>query len=348
MSIRVFAQFYREVKCNYTSFLKWERKVWHMEKFMELNKETANRLWVQQFGKRQKTMDFSGREIAKAAYNDRNSAYGWNVDHILPQSRGGKTADYNLICCHILTNDEKADRFPCFKANEKQFEIQRRQNHYEIMAKDADPEEEGEETVNFLDAAQGLKCWRQCKPRNEKAFAGYVKVKVETANEAASEPAVLFDRYGKFLTELFGTDSIFAESNSIGYFNRCYMYGNNRICIFTVAVGNIPTKEDTRNLLDDCIILNTYSHYFVQKRMFESIQIACGMKCYDSRLEMALRYKEDIVDKKVQFTGSLMIDELVKDNTKAEKELKGAISSTGFYPYNFIFTKLEEDLTKRI
>lgn len=270
------------------------------------------------------------------------------MDHILPQSRGGKTADYNLICCHILTNDEKADRFPCFKANEKQFEIQRRQNYYEIMAKDADPEEESEEIVNFLDAAQGLKCWRQCKPRNEKAFAGYVKVKVETANEATSEPAVLFDRYGKFLTELFGTDSIFAESNSIGYFNRCYMYGNNRTCIFTVAVGNIPTKEDTRNLLDDCIILNTYSHYFVQKRMFESIQIACGMKCYDSRLEMALRYKEDIVDKKVQFTGSLMIDELVKDNTKAEKELKGAISSTGFYPYNFIFTKLEEDLTKRI
>lgn len=56
-----------------------------MEKLMELNKETASRLWVQQFGKRQKAIDFSGREIVKAAYNDRNSAYGWNVDHILPQ-----------------------------------------------------------------------------------------------------------------------------------------------------------------------------------------------------------------------------------------------------------------------
>lgn len=319
-----------------------------MKKSMELNRETASRLWVQQFGKGQKAIDFSGREIAKAAYNDRNSAYGWNVDHILPQSRGGKTADHNLICCHILTNDEKADRFPCFKANEKHFEIQKRQNHYEITAKGAASEEEGEETVNFLDAAQGLKCWKQCKPRNEEAFAGYVKVKVETANETASEPTPLFARYGKFLVELFGTDSIFAENNGIGYLNRYYMYGSNCTCIFTVIVGNIPTKEDTQNFLDDCVILNTYNRYFIEKKMFKSIQIACGMKCYDNCFEMALRCKEDILDKKVQFTGSLMIDEFVKANTKAEKELKGAISPTGFYPYNFIFTKLEEDLTKRI
>ena len=59
------------------------------------------------------------------------------------------------------------------------------------------------------------------------------------------QPALLFDRYGKFLAELFGTDSIFAGNNGIGYLNRYYMYGNNYTCIFTVAVGNIPTKEDT-------------------------------------------------------------------------------------------------------
>lgn len=47
------------------------------------------------------------------------SAYGWNVDHKLPKSGGGKTADYNPICCHILLNDEKMDKFLCFKANEK-------------------------------------------------------------------------------------------------------------------------------------------------------------------------------------------------------------------------------------
>lgn len=72
---------------------------------------------------------------------------------ILPLSRGGKTADYNLICCHILTNDEKADKFPCFKANAKEYEIKKRQNHYEITARTADPKGEDDETINFLDVA---------------------------------------------------------------------------------------------------------------------------------------------------------------------------------------------------
>ena len=90
---------------------------------MDLNRETAMRLWNKSFGKDTKAVDFAGRTIAKGAYNDRNSEFGWNVDHILPQSKGGATADYNLICCHIKTNDEKADTFPCFSANGIAFEI---------------------------------------------------------------------------------------------------------------------------------------------------------------------------------------------------------------------------------
>lgn len=314
------------------------------EKMMEINKETASRLWVQQFGKRQKALDFSGREIAKAAYNDRNSAYGWNVDHILPQSRGGKTADYNLVCCHILTNDEKADKFPCFKANAKEFEIQKRQNHYEIFTRTVGKADD-EEAVNFLDAAQGLKYWKQCKPRNESVFVGYVKVRVETSNETASESELLFDRYGKFLSGLFVTESVFAENTS-GYKNP--MYGSNRTCIFTVIMGNIPTKEDTQNFLDDCIILNTYNGYFTRKNIFKSIQIACGMKCYENHFELLLKCKEDIVDKKVQFLSSMMIDELVKINSDAKDELQGIFIQNGFFPYNYIFKNLEKDLAKRI
>ena len=75
--------------------------------FMDLNRETAMRLWSKSFGKETKVKDFAGREIAKGAYNDRNSEYGWNVDHILPQSRGGKTSDYNVVCCHIAQTMKK-------------------------------------------------------------------------------------------------------------------------------------------------------------------------------------------------------------------------------------------------
>lgn len=317
-----------------------------MEKLMELNKETASRLWVQQFGKRQKATDFSGREIAKAAYNDRNSDYGWNVDHILPQSRGGKTADHNLICCHMLTNDEKADRFPCFNANGKKFEIQKRQNHYEIIARGARQQTEEDAAVNFLDAAQGLGCWKQCKSRNKSVFVGYVKIRVEVSNEANQ----LLERYEKFLFELFSTESIFVEDHGKDYLNGYYMLGGQQkqVYIFTVIIDDVPTVEDTENLLDDCVTLNTYSNYFIKRTGFECIQIVCGMKHYESYFEMSLNYKKDIIEKRVQFFDSLIIDELVKINTSAENRLKGSFPQNGFYPYNIIFTKLNRNLEKMI
>ena len=310
-----------------------------MKKLMDLNKETAIRLWVQQFGKRQKAIDFAGREIAKAAYNDRNSNYGWNVDHILPLSRGGKTADHNLICCHILTNDEKADRFPCFKANAKDFEIQKRQNHYEIISRNADQRDDEDEVINFLDVAQGLECWKQCKSYSVEVFVGYVKIRVEVSNESNQ----LLVRYEQFLYELFGTESIFVENAGCSYSLQ-----HNRVYIFTVIVGNVPTQDDTENLLDDCITLNTYSDYFTSKTGFKDIQIVCGMKCYDSCFEMSLNYKKDILEKRVQFTDALAIDELVKRNTSVENELKDFFSLNEFYPYNFKFTKLKKNLEKFI
>ena len=102
------------------------------------------RLWSKFYGKATKVKDFTGREIVKGAYNNRNSEFGWNVDHILPQSRGGKTADYNLIICHISTNDEKADKFPVFNANGKKFEILKVENLVKTYGK-------GETKINAVD-----------------------------------------------------------------------------------------------------------------------------------------------------------------------------------------------------
>ena len=287
-----------------------------MKQSMDLNKETASRLWIKQFGKKQKAVDFSGRTIARAAYNDRNSEYGWNVDHILPESRGGKTADHNLICCHILTNDEKADKFPCFKANGKEFEIQNRQNHYEIIVRSDEEDDPQEEAINFLDAAQGLECWKQCRADGKDVFVGYVKIKVETENESDQ----LLERYRNFLSELFDTDLIFVEQQQSGFYT---LSGHaKRTFVYTVIIDSIPTKEDTQNLLDNCVILNTYSLYFTNKTGFDNIQIVCGMEQYDSRFDATLKCKNSILEKRVYFSEDLAIDELVKINTSADKELK--------------------------
>lgn len=69
-----------------------------------------------------------------------------------------------------------------------------------------DEDENEDEIINFLDAAQGLRilrCWKSCKPDGGQTFVGYVKIKVEIPNDSGQ----LLERYGKFLFELFDTEN---------------------------------------------------------------------------------------------------------------------------------------------
>ena len=311
-----------------------------MEMPMELNKETAFRLWTAQFGKTAKAVDFAGREIAKAAYNNRNSKFGWNVDHIYPQSRGGKTADYNLICCHIKTNDEKADKFPCFVSNETRFEIQKRQNHYEIIPKESRSDAaQTEDNFNFFDAAQGMKCWKSCKKQPKNIFAGYVKVRLGSWDAKDS----FFTQFYSFLKELFATSLIFVSTSESGIHGwntlSCSSY-----CELTVIIPDLPTIQDTEDLLDNCIVLNTYAALFREKHQ-RKIEICCGMKCYDSSIQMSDKLISDIINSRLQFGEALAIDELVRRNTSAQKKLSEN-PYQNFYPYDIVFTRLDKDLQK--
>ena len=178
------------------------------QQFMDLNRETAMRLWNKSFGKdTKKAVDFAGRTIAKGAYNDRNSEFGWNLDHVLPQSRGGVTADHNLVCCHISTNDEKADKFPCFTANGIAFEIVKVQNHYEIRTKSEKKESvEGtkSEELDFFDSASGIRFFKKLKGiQNKKRFVGTVFIRLRgLANTAVVD----------FIEELMSAEDIFFKA----------------------------------------------------------------------------------------------------------------------------------------
>lgn len=320
-----------------------------MNKTMELNKETANRLWVKQFGKRQKAFDFAGREIAKASYNDRSSAFGWNVDHILPESRGGKTADYNLICCSIRTNDEKADRFPAFKANEKQFEIQKRENHYEIIEKSHKTENQyHDDSVNFYDVAQGLKCWKKCNSDEHEVFVAFAKIKLEVS---VGEISVIY-KFREFIKELFDTDNIFEERNDN------YRFFHSTTTIFTIVEYNVPSNDDSEEWLNRCILLNTYRDYLIEKTSITKLQILCGMSCYKNEMNMRSAVCNDIiVNHNVTFRDNLAVNELIKINTSANEELAETQPFWGmtvpqienkWYPYNRVFTKLSKNLQKLI
>jgi hypothetical protein len=54
-------------------------------------------------------VDDFGSTIAYAAYGDRNSRYGWEVDHILAKSNGGTDDLPNLRPLHYKNNIMKSD-----------------------------------------------------------------------------------------------------------------------------------------------------------------------------------------------------------------------------------------------
>jgi len=319
---------------------------------MELNKETANRLWVKQFGKRQKAFDFAGREIAKASYNDRNSNFGWNVDHILPESKGGKTADHNLICCSIKTNDEKADRFPAFKANGKQFEIQRRENHYEIIEKSRKTENQYlDDSVNFYDVAQGLKCWKKCKPDEREVFVAFAKIKLEVSYSEIST----INKFREFIKKMFDRDNIYEYEDRNGNYSLSGLI----TVVFTIVDYDVPSKDDSEEWLNRCVLLNTYRDYLIAKTAINKLQILCGISCYKNEAKMRSAICDDIINHKIPFNENLAVNELIRINTSANNGLVDTLPihrmttldnrpECKWYPYNLVFTKLLANLQKRI
>lgn len=306
-------------------------------KSMDLNKETAMRLWSKFYGKNTKVKDFTGREIAKGAYNDRNSEYGWNVDHILPQSRGGKTADYNLIICHISTNDEKADKFPVFNANGKKFEILKVENHYEIrqISNGLNEEKkniENADSINFMDSAAGIRFFKELKGiQNKSRWVGSILIRLQNVSNTA-----VIDFIEKYLDE-----------ENISYsMSKDYRNSETRIIANNY---DMPLKEDVSKLLDKCILLNTYlKNYFEPMGYISRYDICYQVNHFTDKEDMYLSTKTINFDNfNSSLDDALFIDELVYINTEAQdKEPDLDFENYSYCRYDYVYTKLAENLEK--
>ena len=301
---------------------------------MVINHENAMSLWSKRYGKVSKIKDFAGREILKAAYNNRNSEYGWNVDHILPQSKGGKTTDSNLICCHILTNDEKADK-TCFTANGKQFEIIKVENHYEIRQKPPNQKpitNTDNEVVNFYDAAAGVRFFKTLKGiQNKRPFVGTVVIKLFNVTAIA-----ILD----FIRNIFSDKMISFDDD-----------GDDDITVYVIDY-NMPQKEDTADMIEKCVVLNTYlSHYFVPMDVVSAYNIFYGEhREYDRQLSLTSHNDYD-------FKGynSLYINELVADaddNIAEDLDDESIVGNdymgNDVFEYNYVKTQLAKNLDKQV
>lgn len=311
------------------------------KKFMDLNRETAMRLWCKAYGKLTKTKDFAGREIAKGAYNDRNSKCGWNVDHILPQSKEGKTADHNLICCHILTNDEKADKFPCFSANGKRFEIVKVENHYEIKQKTKTKRKNGDslpKTINYYDSASGIRHIRALDRRqNEPWFVGTVFIRA----------------YGIKNTAALDFVEDFFEEENVSFLPGC----RNNEALVVAKNYNMYSKDDVSKLLDKCVLLNTYfGHYFMPCNYLNEYDIYFRLDRYQNKTMVyfessktdihSISANSIILPLNNKYTNALHINDLVYENTEAQDKVKK--QSSLYTKYDFVFTKLSKNLDKEV
>ena len=311
------------------------------QQFMDLNRETAMRLWNKSFGKDTKATDFAGRTIAKGAYNDRNSEFGWNVDHILPQSKGGATADYNLICCHIKTNDEKADTFPCFTANGVAFEIVKVQNHYEIRprSKEKKQPQAVQETIDFFDSAAGVRFFKKLKGvQNKKRFVGNVFVVLQNvANTAVVD----------FIEELFGDENITysAKTNYSAFYSFDSSVRGQNIQV-KIRDYDMPQKENIAELLDKCVLLNTYlSSYFLECEYISGFDIYYRVDCFDDKSKMYGSNFESADNLYLQPKNSMFVNELVLINTEAGEKVEKK-PYTDYTEYNYVYTNLSKNLKK--
>ena len=293
---------------------------------MEINRETAMFLWTKRYGKVTRVKDFAERKMDKGSYGDRNSDYGWNLDHILPLSQGGKDIESNLICCHILTNDEKADKYPTFTTNNKTFVIVKVENHYEIREKNpAKKKEEEKKCINFFDHSAGIEFFKKCKDKDY--FVGTVNIKLSNVTETA-----ILD----FIKEIFDNyDISFRKSNSY-YWNIKTDYE------VSIIAEDLKTKDLINVLLDDCILLNTYlGCYFKRLGIISSYDIRYGVYCLHDLCEIE-NFKENRIDYRLD--NVIHINELVRINSEASKiqiECK-----QDWYPYDYVYTKLADNLRK--
>jgi hypothetical protein len=263
------------------------------------------------------------------------------VDHILPQSRGGATADHNLVCCHILTNDEKADKFPCFNANGVSFEIIKVQNHYEIRRKSNEPKKhkDASETVDFFDSAAGIRLFKKLKgAQNRGRFVGTVHVILHNVTNTAVVDII---------EELFGDENIFFDAKTnYTVFSTIGSSARGQNIQVKVSNYNMPQKQDIAELLDKCMLLNTYlSSYFLECGYINGFDIYYRIDCFEDKSKM-YGYNFELDNYACSQTkNSMFVNDLVLRNTDAGEKVQIERYSQ-YAEYNYIFTNLSKNLKK--
>lgn len=85
------------------------------------NQDVIDAVWekaivVEGYNKELYRHDFAGAWIARAAYGDVNSNFGWEIDHVYPVDKGGDNHFVNLRPMQWKNNRSKGNDYPRYFA----------------------------------------------------------------------------------------------------------------------------------------------------------------------------------------------------------------------------------------
>jgi hypothetical protein len=195
------------------------------------------------------------------------------------------------------------------------------------------------ETVDFFDSAAGIRFFKKLKGvQNQKPFVGTVFVSLHNVTNTA-----VVD----FIEELFGDENI-SYSAKTNYTSFDTMSSNARGQNIQLKISNynMPQKENIAELLDKCVLLNTYlSSYFLECEYISGFDIYYRIDYFEDKAKMYSSKLESADSLSLQAKNSLFVNDLVLINTDAGEKVEKQ-PYTEYVEYNYVFTNLSKNLKK--
>lgn len=149
----------------------------------------------------------------------------------------------------------------------------------------------------------------------------------------------------EFIDEIFDSESI--------SFSKCYGYRNAYPANVKITVSNfdMPKQSDISELLDKCVLLNTYlSSYFLKCGYVGSFCIYYRVDCIKRTVIPEINDSQRLARGYFsQNQNTLYVNDLVLSNTDAGKKVERntlLYSYSEYTEYNFVFTQLQKNLIK--
>jgi hypothetical protein len=174
--------------------------------------------------------------------------------------------------------------------------------------------------------------------QNQKRFVGSVFVILNNVTNTA-----VVD----FIEELFGDENISfgAKTNYTSFYPIGSSARGQNIQV-KVSNYNMPQKENSAELLDKCVLLNTYlSSYFLECGYINGFEIYYRIDCFEDKSKMYGYSFEPANYPYSQTKNTLFVNELVLINTDAGEKVEKQPHSE-YTEYNYVFTNLSKNLKK--